>query len=210
MKYSKPKAGSLHAEKIVIKPMAKDVWNNPTTKLHLFCHTICTPYGKMMAAVTGKAVCFMGLEMDNSLFMKEIHTIYPYAEVRFQKIKLHQKVQQFFTKNWEGIPRLTIYIPCTSFQWKVWNALLQIPTGCVCTYRNIAEKIGNKGAARATGNAISKNPILYLIPCHRVILSSGKIGGFHWGIGTKLKFLNAEAQHDRRIKGFAHWEPTFF
>ncbi len=73
----------------------------------------------------------------------------------------------------------------TKFQIEVWNNLIKIPYGSVQSYRDIAEKIGNDNAQRAIGNACNKNKIMILVPCHRVISSNGKIGGF--GAGTKIK-----------------------
>ncbi len=81
----------------------------------------------------------------------------------------------------------------TPFQIKVWNALLHIPMGSLKSYLRIANEIGDPKASRAVGTAIGNNPIAFLIPCHRVITSSGNLGGYHWGIDRKSAMIGWEA-----------------
>ncbi|MEO1789425.1 MAG: methylated-DNA--[protein]-cysteine S-methyltransferase, partial [Pseudomonadota bacterium] len=79
------------------------------------------------------------------------------------------------------------------FQIKVWEALLRIPTGHVTTYSDIARVIGNPKAVRAVGTAVGRNPISWLIPCHRALRKSGGLGGYHWGLPVKRAMLAWEA-----------------
>jgi AraC family transcriptional regulator of adaptative response/methylated-DNA-[protein]-cysteine methyltransferase len=80
----------------------------------------------------------------------------------------------------------------TDFQLKVWEALLKIPMGQLSTYGDIARQIDNINASRAVGTAIGSNPVAFLIPCHRVIQSSGKIGGYMWGGTRKTAIIGWE------------------
>ena len=80
----------------------------------------------------------------------------------------------------------------TAFQKQVWQELQKIPYGKTKFYSEIAENIGNKNAQRAVGSACNKNPILLVIPCHRVISKSGDIGGFAYGSKAKLELLKIE------------------
>jgi len=80
----------------------------------------------------------------------------------------------------------------TPFSAKVYEELQKIPYGEVISYEELAKKIGNPKAARAVGNANGKNPIVIIIPCHRVISKSGKIGGYSGGIDKKRKLLKLE------------------
>lgn len=83
------------------------------------------------------------------------------------------------------------------FQIKVWEALLAIPTGHVTTYSDIAVAIGNPKAVRAVGTAVGRNPISWLIPCHRALRKSGALGGYHWGLEVKRAMLAWEsARHE--------------
>ena len=84
----------------------------------------------------------------------------------------------------------------TAFQVKVWEALLRIPPGHVSTYRDIARRLGHPNASRAIGTANGANPVSWLIPCHRVIRSSGALGGYRWGLGRKLAMLTRETGVD--------------
>ena len=83
----------------------------------------------------------------------------------------------------------------TLFQQDVWKALLEIPYGETRSYKQVAERVGNPKASRAVGMANNKNPIFIIIPCHRVIGSTGKLVGYGGGIGVKEKLLNLEYEH---------------
>lgn len=87
---------------------------------------------------------------------------------------------------------LPIKLKGTDFQLKVWTALRHIPYGETCSYGEIAKKIGNSKASRAVGGANNKNPILIIVPCHRVIGADGSMVGFGAGIGVKEYLLNLE------------------
>lgn len=95
---------------------------------------------------------------------------------------------------------LRILLEGTEFQKKVWNQLINIPYGQIETYRGIAENIGNIKASRAVGNANNKNKILIIVPCHRVIASSGKLNGYREGIEKKEWLLNHEKSIVKSIK----------
>ena len=75
------------------------------------------------------------------------------------------------------------------FQLKVWEALLRIPSGHVTTYSEIAQSVGNPKAVRAVGTAVGRNPVSWLIPCHRALRKSGALGGYHWGLPVKRALL---------------------
>ncbi|WP_019954514.1 methylated-DNA--[protein]-cysteine S-methyltransferase [Yoonia vestfoldensis] len=79
------------------------------------------------------------------------------------------------------------------FQLKVWEALLEIPSGHVTTYAEIASAIGNPKAVRAVGTAVGRNPVSWLIPCHRALRKSGGLGGYHWGLPVKRAMLAWES-----------------
>jgi len=93
----------------------------------------------------------------------------------------------------QKIEPLKLWLKGTPFQRKVWNALLQIPEGVLVSYETIAEMIGHPTAVRAVGTAIGKNPVAWLIPCHRVIRKNGKIGAYRWGKARKMAMIAYEA-----------------
>lgn len=86
------------------------------------------------------------------------------------------------------------------FQLKVWEALLNIPSGHVTTYSEIAKAVGNPKAVRAVGTAVGRNPVSWLIPCHRALRKSGALGGYHWGLPVKRAMLAWEsARADQQV-----------
>jgi AraC family transcriptional regulator of adaptative response/methylated-DNA-[protein]-cysteine methyltransferase len=88
---------------------------------------------------------------------------------------------------------IKLHLKGTDFQLKVWESLLTIPMGKLSTYGNLADKIGHSKASRAVGTAIGSNPVAFLIPCHRVIQSSGNIGGYRWGSERKQLIVGWES-----------------
>ncbi len=84
------------------------------------------------------------------------------------------------------------------FQLRVWEALLAIPPGTHCTYGQIAAQLHRPSASRAVGTAIGRNPVSWLIPCHRVITGMGTLGGYRWGADTKLALIGYEAARASR------------
>jgi AraC family transcriptional regulator of adaptative response/methylated-DNA-[protein]-cysteine methyltransferase len=88
---------------------------------------------------------------------------------------------------------LSVLVRGTNFQVRVWEALLRIPAGSVSTYEDIASAVGQSGATRAVGSAVARNPVAYLIPCHRVIRKTGAFGGYHWGPERKIAMLMRES-----------------
>ena len=82
----------------------------------------------------------------------------------------------------------------SKLQIQVWKALLKIPPGKVISYSTLAKYIGKPKAVRSIATAIGKNPLCWLIPCHRVLRASGELGGYHWGLNIKRKMLTFESQ----------------
>ena len=82
----------------------------------------------------------------------------------------------------------------SKLQIQVWKALLKIPTGTVVSYTTLAKYIGKPKAVRSIATAIGKNPLCWLIPCHRVLRASGELGGYHWGLNIKRRMLTFESQ----------------
>jgi len=95
-------------------------------------------------------------------------------------------------------PTIRLYLKGSNFQLKVWQALLSIPEGRLVSYGWLARKLGMDGSARALGSAIGRNPVGFIIPCHRVLRASGEIGGYHWGIARKKAIIAYEASSPHR------------
>jgi AraC family transcriptional regulator of adaptative response/methylated-DNA-[protein]-cysteine methyltransferase len=92
-----------------------------------------------------------------------------------------------------------LYLIGAPFQLKVWEALLSIPSGHVTSYSDIAQSIGAPRAVRAVGTAVGRNPVSWLIPCHRALRKSGALGGYHWGLPVKRALLAWESAREDAI-----------
>lgn len=150
-------------------------------------------FGNIMVASTAKGVCHMAFfddQMDAFSILKEK---FPNASFR-QLVDSHQQEALFIFRNdWSRLNEIKLHLNGTPFQLKVWEALLKIPKGSLSTYGAIAREIAHPKASRAVGTAISSNPVAFLIPCHRVIQSSGKTGGYMWGSDRKSAIIGWEA-----------------
>jgi AraC family transcriptional regulator of adaptative response/methylated-DNA-[protein]-cysteine methyltransferase len=104
-----------------------------------------------------------------------------------------QNALYIFTHDWSKLDQIKLHLKGTDFQLKVWETLLKIPMGALSTYGTIANKIEKPLSSRAVGTAIGSNPIAFLIPCHRVIQSSGLLGGYMWGNTRKTAIIGWEA-----------------
>lgn len=154
-----------------------------------------TPFGEAMLASTTKGICALYFVSAGS--HEEVLTRLR-DEWRNARIVPDQKgtgrmVERIFAAASKAEAPLTLYLRGTNFQVKVWEALLTIPAGRLATYENIARKIGAPGATRAVGSAVGRNPIAYMIPCHRVIRKTGELGGYHWGTARKRLILAWES-----------------
>lgn len=95
----------------------------------------------------------------------------------------------------ENSQELVLFVQGTDFQIKVWELLTKIPKGLLCSYKDIAVQIENPKAVRAVGAAVGANPVALIIPCHRVVRSDGRLGGYHWGIKRKAKIIDLESNN---------------
>lgn len=125
-----------------------------------------------------------------ALYIDEIYNIEEDCETELLK-KTHIELQEYFDKKRKNFD-VPIKLIGTDFQVKVWNELRNIPYGKTVSYGYIAKAIGNPKASRAVGGANNKNPIMIIVPCHRVIGSTGKMVGFGCGIEVKEFLLNLE------------------
>jgi AraC family transcriptional regulator of adaptative response/methylated-DNA-[protein]-cysteine methyltransferase len=108
---------------------------------------------------------------------------------------IQQNALFIFTQDWNKLTQIKLHLKGTPFQLKVWETLLKIPMGKLSTYGTIAKGIESPKASRAVGSAIGKNPVAFLIPCHRVIQSSGNFGEYHWGSIRKTAMIGWESAH---------------
>jgi AraC family transcriptional regulator of adaptative response/methylated-DNA-[protein]-cysteine methyltransferase len=154
---------------------------------------IATPFGDALIGENDKGLCKVAFVTEQDAALAELKQEYPKAELIRQLGKNGHLLKQYFA-DWK-VPeeKIDLYFRGTPFQVQVWRALIRIPSGQLRTYQDISATIGNAGAVRAVGTAIGRNPIAYLIPCHRVIRSDGLTGGYRWEPERKM-IINAFEQ----------------
>lgn len=153
-----------------------------------------SPFGPAIVMGTDKGLCGMGFaaEKGAEAAFADMLGRWPKAEYVEDPMRLKPWVDAAFGAD-GGLTETPLYLIGAPFQIKVWEALLQIPSGHVTTYSEIAEAIEHPKAVRAVGTAVGRNPISYLIPCHRALRKSGGLGGYHWGLPVKRAILAWEA-----------------
>lgn len=149
------------------------------------------PFGVTLIMATEKGVCGMafGDEGEEDEMLADMQSRWPRARYREAVERTAPILRQIFERNGE----IGLHLLGTPWQIKVWQALLEIPSGSVTTYRNVASKVCAPKASRAVGAAVGRNPISLLIPCHRVLGSDGALHGYHWGLPRKRAMLAVEA-----------------
>src|SRR5690606_272896 len=148
-------------------------------------------FGPCMVASTDKGVCNI-LFGDPENMLIDLHDRWKKAKLIEQDHSLHQPIKKYLT-DLKPTSKIKLHLHGTNFQIKVWEALLSIPEGQISTYGEIAKKAGYPRAFQATGGAIGDNPVSYLIPCHRVLKSTGEISGYRWGVERKRAMLLHES-----------------
>lgn len=184
--------GRLHDLFINIEGMTPAEYKNGGSHLSINYSFAETQFGNLIVASTPKGVCYMAFNDDEAIALNELKAKFPKATFQ-RKLDLMQQNSLFiFQNDWNKLPEIKLHLKGTDFQLKVWETLLKIPIGNLSTYGNIAEQIGNPNSSRAVGTAIGSNPVAFLIPCHRVIQSSGNIGGYMWGNTRKTAIIGWE------------------
>ena len=161
--------------------------------------TICwgwfeSPFGPALVMGTDRGICGIGFAAEASAehAMEDLTGRWPKADFVEDPMRLRPWALAAFGAD-GGLSEAPLYLIGAPFQIKVWEALLSIPSGQVTTYSEIARSIGRPKAVCAVGTAGGRNPISWLIPCHRALRKSGGLGGYHWGLPVKRAMLAYEA-----------------
>lgn len=151
-----------------------------------------SPFGPALLMATDRGICGIGFaaETGAEATMADLLGRWPKADFVEDPMMLRPLALSAFGASADPAPVFAIGAP---FQIKVWEALLAIPSGHVTTYTDLATAIGNPRAVRAVGTAVGRNPVSWLIPCHRALRKTGELGGYHWGLPIKRAILAWEA-----------------
>ncbi|MFZ5749796.1 MAG: methylated-DNA--[protein]-cysteine S-methyltransferase [Pseudomonadota bacterium] len=154
-----------------------------------------TPFGPAIAMGTDRGLCGLGFasEMGEAGAFEDLRARWPNAAFTEDPSALAPWIEAAFAPPGKAQSGVDLHLIGAPFQIKVWEALLRIPSGQVTTYSDIAGAIGHPRAMRAVGSAVGRNPVSFLIPCHRAIRRDGGLGGYHWGLPAKRAILAWEA-----------------
>ncbi len=203
--------GRLHDLFINIEGMTHGEYKNGGENLVVNYSFADTPFGRILVASTAKGICHIAFAAgedeelatnrseltDQQTSLNEDLSVlkmkFPNAVYKQLVDAAQQNVLSIFTQDWSGLGQIKLHLKGTEFQLKVWETLLKIPSGQLTTYGSIAKSIGLPAASRAVGTAVGANPVAFLIPCHRIIQSTGILGQYHWGSTRKQAMIGWEA-----------------
>lgn len=186
--------GRLHDLFIKIEGMTPGEYKNGGEQLKINYSFAESPFGTILVASTTKGICYMAFadgDLDEAL--AELKRKFPNAHYNQFLDAIQQNALFIFSQDWSKLSNIKLHLKGTQFQLKVWETLLKVPIGGLTTYGNLASELQNPNASRAVGSAVGDNPVAFLIPCHRVIRSTGQTGQYHWGSGRKTAMLGWEA-----------------
>jgi AraC family transcriptional regulator, regulatory protein of adaptative response / methylated-DNA-[protein]-cysteine methyltransferase len=183
----------LHDLFINIEGMTPGEYKNGGENLVINYSFAESPFGNMLVASTQKGICHLAFADDADLALGVLRSKFPNAKYSQVVDMIQQNAMFIFTHDWSKLGQVKLHLKGTPFQLKVWEALLKVPMGRLTTYGAIAKQVAVPNASRAVGTAVGDNPVAFLIPCHRIIQSTGVFGGYHWGPLRKTAIIGWEA-----------------
>ena len=189
-------SGRLHDLFISCEAMTPGEYRDRGAGLHIEYAYHNTPFGECLIAITPHGICgFYFIHQSNRTHFYDIlKNTWQEADLINNPDATHSVVTAIFSPaEWNENNPFRLFVRGTNFQIKVWEALLRIPEGMVLSYEDIATRIGHPKAVRAVGSAVARNPVSYLIPCHRVIRKLGEYGNYQGGPARKKALLAWEA-----------------
>ncbi len=186
-------SGRLHDLFINIEGMTPAEYKNGGQSLKIDYGYFSSPFGKVLVASTGRGLCHLAFYEREVEALAELKEQYPRAALTEQPNAMHQDAIAVISHDKVHPHEIKLHLKGSSFQLKVWEALVQIPAGQLTSYGQVANFIQKPKAFRAVGTAVGENPIAYIIPCHRVIQSSGALGQYHWGSNRKAAMIGWES-----------------
>ena len=188
--------GRLHDLFVTHEAMSSGEWKSGGEGLTLHYGFHSSPFGAALVMATRRGlagVAFADAGEERSAFA-DMQRRWPkasYVEDAAGTALLARRI--FDPKLWRAEAPLQVVLIGTDFEVRVWEALLKVPMGRLTTYSDLAAKVCSAKAARAVGAAVGKNPIAFVVPCHRVVGRSGSLTGYHWGLTRKRAMLGWEA-----------------
>ena len=184
--------GRLHDLFVAHEAVTPGEWKRAGAGLELSYGWHPSPFGDCLIVATERGVCGLGFELAAGRAATEEDLLGPFGEARC--VEAPAATGKFAEQAFAGAGGdLRVVLRGTPFQIKIWEALLRIPPGTVMSYEGLARAVAKPGAARAVAGAVARNPVSWLVPCHRIIRSTGAITGYRWGPERKRAMLALEA-----------------
>lgn len=155
-----------------------------------------SPFGAALVMATERGLCGLAFADpgEEASAFEDMAGRWPNAAYRREEAATAPLAARVFEPGrWSAEQPLRVVMIGSDFEVRVWQALLDVPFGRGTTYADVARRIGRPGAARAVGSAVGRNPISFVVPCHRVLGSSGGLCGYHWGLTRKRAMLGWES-----------------
>ncbi|MCA0431652.1 MAG: bifunctional helix-turn-helix domain-containing protein/methylated-DNA--[protein]-cysteine S-methyltransferase [Proteobacteria bacterium] len=187
--------GRLHDLFVTHEGMSPGQWKLKGEGLTISYGFHPSPFGLALVMVTEFGLCGLGFADSGgeAAALTDMRSRWPNAQYKEDSaLTAPYAAQIFAAERWKANAPLRITFIGTDFEIRVWETLLKIPLGKATTYGDIAQAIGKPKAARAVGAAVGKNPISFVVPCHRVLGKSGDMTGYHWGLTRKRAILGWE------------------
>lgn len=190
----------LHDLFVKIEGMSPAEYKNGGKNLSINYSYATSHFGNLLIASTNKGVCYLSFfDKEKKDALNDLLSEYPNAKLNEDKDGFQKNALKIFNKKTKAIDEIKMHLKGTEFQLKVWEALLKIPSASLVSYSLIANVINKPKSTRAVGSAIGKNPIAYIIPCHRVIKSTGNLGGYKWNTTRKTALIGWEETKDQTL-----------
>jgi AraC family transcriptional regulator of adaptative response/methylated-DNA-[protein]-cysteine methyltransferase len=188
-------SGRLHDHFVSIEAVTPGEFKTRGAGLEIHYGFHASPFGRCLIGQTSRGICHLAFVDDGGdrEALNDLSNAWPAATIAHSHAQTASTAARIFAPAGNAAEPLTLLHAGTNFQAKVWSALLNVPSGATTTYAELAETIRQPSAARAVGQAVARNSIAYLIPCHRVIRKLGRIGNYRWGASRKRIMLAWEA-----------------
>ena len=169
----------------------KSDFKNLTTRLDISYEYKKSPFGTALIMNSKYGICGLAFcdQVNEEIALADMMSRWPSATYSAENIFSDLEFKSVLDQT----TKINLCLIGSPLQLQVWSALLKIPAGKVTNYKTLAKHIGKPRAVRSIATAIGRNPLSWLIPCHRVLRSNGELGGYHWGLKVKMTMLRFES-----------------
>lgn len=187
--------GRLHDLFVSMEALSPGEYRRAAAGLALSWGVGDTPFGPALVVTSQRGICHLAFlpEGGPALSVEALGRQWPEARLARDDNAAAALLRRVFAARPEAARELRLWVAGSNFQVQVWRALLRVPPGGLISYAALAAAAGHPGAARAVGSAVARNPVAWLIPCHRVLRETGDFGQYHWGAGRKQAICGWEA-----------------